>query len=499
MNTAELYNEYKTKMQKIADVKYASAVLQWDQETYLPSKGAFFRGKQIATLTAIAHETFTDDKFETLLQKLIQSKELTIQEKANVTLTLNDYKRSKKLPNHFVKKMSETVNQAFHAWIDARKKNSFAVFQPVLQDLINLKIQETDLLGYEQHPYDALMDEYDKGLNVSKLDLLFNNLLPALTILIGKIKSKTQVNNSVLNKFYDKDNQWKLSTELLKQIGFDWEAGRQDVSEHPFTTNFNNTDVRVTIQIDENDLSNAAFTCLHEGGHALYEQGLPEEQYGLPLGEYCSLSIHESQSRLWENCVGRSKAFWQHNFTIAQSLFPSQLAETNLEQFYKAINKVQPSLIRTDADELTYHFHVYIRYEIEKELIKGNLSARDIPTFWNDLYKKYLGVTVLNDKKGCLQDVHWSHGSFGYFPTYSLGSLYAAQFYFTMIKENPSIETEMAQGNVLPILSWLRNKIHQHGRLYTSDDICKAATGESLSSEYFLEYTNQKFNAIYSN
>ena len=497
MSSATLYSEYKTKMQKIADVKYASAVLQWDQETYLPKKGSEYRGRQIATLTEIAHQQFTDEKLGTLLNELAAKDDLSDREKKNILLTLEDYNRNKKLSPEFVRHMSETVNKSFHAWIQARKENSFAVFQKPLDEVIQLKKQEADFLGYEHHPYNALMNDYDKGLTVEVTDNLFASLRPLLSAVLEKITDQPQVDNSFLHQPFDKDQQWKFGIELLKRMHFDFEAGRQDISEHPFTTNFNSKDVRVTTRIDENDFGNMTWSCLHEGGHALYEQGLPAEEYGLPLGEYCSLSIHESQSRLWENCVGRSREFWEHNFPLLRSYFKKQLNDISTEQFYKGINKVQPSLIRTEADELTYHFHVMIRYEIEKLLIEGNIKTTDIPTYWNEHYKKYLGVTVPDDKQGCLQDIHWSHGSFGYFATYSIGSLYAAQLYEAILKGNPSLKNEIKKGNNLPVLTWLKQHIYGYGRYYSSGELCRKATGENLNSQYFIDHVTRKYSDIY--
>ena len=257
-------------------------------------------------------------------------------------------------------------------------------------------------------------------------------------------------------------------------------------------------DVRVTSRIDEGDFGNMTWSCIHEGGHALYEQGLPAAQYGLPLSEYCSLSIHESQSRIWENCVGRGLPFWQHNLKLLRTFFPKQLNNITTEQFYKGINRVAPSLIRTEADELTYHFHVMIRYEIEKMLIEGSIETKDVPAYWNEHYQQYLGVTVPDDKRGCLQDIHWSHGSFGYFATYSLGSMYAAQLYAAIERENPSLEKNIADGNNFIIQQWLKQQIYQHGRYYSSEDLCKKATGETLQSKYFIRYATQKYNHIYS-
>jgi carboxypeptidase Taq len=493
-----LYNQYKTTLQKIADIKYASAVLQWDQETYLPKNGNDARGRQIATLNELAHEQFTDDKFGVLLNELSAQENLSDKEKRNVQLSLDDFNKNKKLPSTFVRQMSEAVNISFHAWIQARKENNFAIFENPLQEIINLKKQEAQLLGYEKHPYDALMNDYDKGLTTAIVDKLFTDLRPQLSALLEKIAAKPQIDNSFLHQHFDKTTQWNVGMEILKRMHFNFDAGRQDISEHPFTTNFCSQDVRVTTRIDENDFSNMLWSCIHEGGHALYEQGLPAYEYGMPLGEYCSLSIHESQSRLWENCIGRGKPFWQYNYEFLQKSFPKQLNVVPVEQFYKGINKVQPSLIRTEADELTYHFHVMIRYEIEKLLIEGSISAKDIPAYWNELYKKYLGVTVPDDLQGCLQDVHWSHGSFGYFATYSVGSLYAAQFFFAIKQKYPNVIMELENGNSNNIYTWLEKNIYLHGRYYYSENLCTFATNKSLSSNYFMDYANAKFGQIYS-
>jgi carboxypeptidase Taq len=393
--------------------------------------------------------------------------------------------------------MSETVNQSYHAWAKARKENSFALFEQPLNKLIQLKKQEADMLGYEQHPYNALMNDYDKGLTVSKVDSLFAELKPPLLNLLDSLKNKIKIDNSFLFEEFSKEGQWEFGLEILKRIGFDFEAGRQDISLHPFTTNFSSKDVRVTTRIDEHDFGNMTWSCLHEGGHALYEQGLPVDQYGLPLGEYCSLSIHESQSRLWENCIGRGLPFWQHNFKLLNDTFPKQFKNINIVKFYKGINSVSPSLIRTEADELTYHFHVMIRYEIEKMLIEGSLQTKDIPTCWNEMYQKYLGIKVPDDNRGCLQDIHWSHGSFGYFATYSLGSLYGAQLYSTIEKQYPTISEDLSNGKINTIQEWLQKEIYCNGRFYSSEELCKKATGESLQSSHFIEYATKKFSEIY--
>jgi carboxypeptidase Taq len=285
---------------------------------------------------------------------------------------------------------------------------------------------------------------------------------------------------------------------LIKELNFDFDAGRQDLSEHPFSISFNANDVRITTRVAEDDFGNMTWSCIHEVGHALYEQGLPLQQYGLPLGEACSYSMHESQSRLWENNVGRSRIFWKHYFPQLQQHFPEQFKAIDLERFYKAINKVQPSLIRTEADEITYHFHVFIRYELEKRLIEGSLTADEIPAFWNEYNQKLLEVTVPDDKRGCLQDVHWSHGSFGYFPTYSLGSFYAAQFYQAAKNDIGNLEDQLANGNFSDLLTWLRINIHSKGRRLTSEDLCQEVTGKPLEINNFVQYILDKYSVIYT-
>jgi carboxypeptidase Taq len=484
-------------MQKIADVKNASAVLQWDQETYLPVKGAFFRGQQIATLTEIAHELVTQKKYADLLQELITRNDLPEKELRNVQLSWEEYSRQNKLNSQFVRAMSEAISKSFHAWIEARKENSFALFEKDLEELIGFKKQEAEMIGYEQHPYDALLDEFEKDCTVGFLDKTFNNLRSPLKDLLDKIKNKQEPDDSFLYLHYPKQLQWDFGMEIIKQLGFDFEAGRQDIAEHPFTTSFSSNDVRITTRINEKDFSSMLWSCIHETGHALYEQGLPESEYGLPLGSYTSLGIHESQSRLWENNIGRSMPFWKYNYGHLQKIFPAQLKEISIEKFYYAINKVKSSLIRTEADELTYHFHVMIRYELEKLLVEGHLSAHDIPAYWNEQYEKYLGIKVPDDKQGCLQDVHWSHGSFGYFPTYSLGSFYAAQLFGACKKQNPQLFVYMESGETKILLDWLRKNIHQYGKQFNSNELCEKATGEPLNIQYFLDYALDKYSNIY--
>jgi carboxypeptidase Taq len=497
LSSRVLYDQFRVQMRKIADVKNALAVLQWDQETYLPPKGSFFRGQQIATLSETAHLLFTEERTGDLLTELSARADLDEPEKKNIALTQQDYTRQKKYSAAFVRLMSETISRSYHAWIRSRKENSFSYFEKDLQDLVQLKKQETDILGFTAHPYDALLDEFEKGSTVSLLDKTFAGVRTPLKDLLDRILSKDSGDDSFLRLAYPRQAQWDFGISLIKQLGFDMEAGRQDISEHPFTTSFNVRDVRITTRINENDFSNMTWSCIHETGHALYEQGLPEGEYGMPAGEYASLGIHESQSRLWENNVGRSLGFWKFQYPRLQAVFPLQLGAVPLEQFYKAINKVKTSFIRTESDELTYHFHVMIRYELEKSLIEGSLSTRDIPAYWKEKYHSYLGLVVKDDKNGCLQDVHWSHGSFGYFPTYSLGSFYAAQFFATAQKQVQGLSASIENGQLEPLHIWLKQRIYQYGRMFTSEELCQKASGEVLNIGYFLQYLLDKYQKIY--
>jgi carboxypeptidase Taq len=497
ISTRELYEQYRQQLRKIADIKYATAVLQWDQETYLPPKGADFRGQQVATLSETAHEFFIAESLGSLLHELMDRTDLGVPERRNVELTLEDYSKARKFDPAFVRAMAEATQKSFHSWIQARKENKFALFAGDLQELVRLKREEASILGYKKHPYDALLNDHDKGSDTEQLDRLFASLKQPLHDLLSKIMDRPKVDDSFLNQYFPRQQQWDFGMQVLKDLGYDLEAGRQDLAEHPFTINFNCRDVRITTRIDENNLSNMLWSCIHEVGHALYEQGLPETEYGLPLGEPASFSIHESQSRLWENHVGRSFEFCEYYWPLLIDYFPQQLKGQNPESFFKAINKVEPSLVRTEADELSYHFHVMIRYEIEKKLIEGSIPAKDVAAYWNEHYKEYLGIEVPDDKKGCLQDVHWSHGSFGYFPTYSQGSFYAAQLFHKALTEIEVLPENIRKGQHGPLLEWLRRNLHGLGRRYTSEELCLKISGENLDTRYFLNYLLAKYRNIY--
>ena len=491
------YSQYLQQTQKAADLYNASAVLQWDQETYMPPKGAEARGRQLATLASTAHSWLTGDEYGDLLKQLSDAKDLSEEEAANVRLSREDYEKGKKLSPEFVEALAMQQSASFQSWVEAREKNNYAHYAPELEKMIALKKQQADLVGYDAHPYDALLDDYEKGMTVALLDPVFRMMQDGLQSLIKRVMSAPGVDDSFFYKHYPKDAQWAFSLDVLKAMGYDFEAGRQDMSEHPFSTSFAPTDVRITTRVDEKNVASLLWSSIHEGGHALYEQGLLMQQYGLPLGQAASLSIHESQSRMWENNLGRSLPFWKNFFPVIQGRFQEQLKDCSAETWYRGANKVEASFIRTEADELTYHFHVLIRYEIEKALLDGSLKSRDVRDAWNAGYERHLGITPPDDLQGVLQDVHWSHGSFGYFPTYSLGSFYAAQFFEKAAELLPSLEDDIAAAKFDSLLAWLRENIHRHGRRYRSEELCERITGRGLDFSAFMRYAEAKYAGIY--
>lgn len=496
-DTQELYSAYQNINQKAADLQYSSAVLGWDQEVYMPPKGAPFRGRQLATLASLAHEMVTAPTYGSLLESLSKTAGLDEKQKSNVALSEEDYDKNKKLSAAFVEELTQQTSASYNAWIKARRENNFAIYAPELKKMIALKRKQAEMYGYKAHPYDALLDEYEKGATVEMLDKVFETVKAQLPALLDKIKTAPQVSNEFFHKHYPRQQQWDFSMDVLRKMDYDMEAGRQDISEHPFTTSFAATDVRVTTRVDEDNFASLLWSSIHEGGHALYEQGLPEDEYGMPLGSAASLAVHESQSRLWENCMGRSYNFWVYFYPKLQEYFSQQLGSVTLQEFFKGMNKVQSSLIRTEADEVTYHFHVLIRYEIEKKLIEGTLQAEELPAEWNNMYEKYLGVRPADDKTGVLQDVHWCHGSFGYFPTYSLGSFYAAQYFEQAHQDISGLDEQIKNGDYSQLLAWLRKNIHQYGRQYTSEELCNRITGRGLDFSSFMHYVQDKFAQVY--
>jgi carboxypeptidase Taq len=487
------YQDYINKLSRIADIAYAGAVLNWDMETYMPAASAERRSQQLATLSGLAHEQFTSEETGVLLEQLEQDQSLDFRQKANIKHTLKQYRKARKYTTAFVEELSRTVSETFNAWQEAKQKNDYSLYAPKLEKLIALKKKECELISYDAHPYDAMLDEYEPGLKTADVEKLFNDVRKELVPFVKELMQRKQSSQDIIHRHYDKNKQIEFSEKILKEMGYDFEAGRQDISMHPFTTNFSATDVRVTTRVDENNISDCLTGSIHEGGHALYEQGIPDDQYGLPSGEYCSLAIHESQSRLWENNVGRSKEFWIGQFPDLKEQFPEVLKDVTADQFYHAMNVVAPSLIRINADEVTYHFHIMIRFEVEKAIFENKIQVNDIPAFWNSRYKEYLNIDVPSDAEGCMQDVHWSHGSFGYFPTYSLGSFYAAQMFSAAQKSIPQLQSQIANKNYGPLLNWLRENVHRHGKTYSARELCIKATGEELDFKYFMDYVHNKY------
>lgn len=494
---ARLYEKFHAHMKKVADINHAIAVLSWDKEVNLPQDGAAHRSQQVATLAGMAHQEFTSKAFGIMLGRLRKMTSLSAKERKNVTVAYDDYRKATRFSQDFIINKSNAESAAYHAWTKAREANDYAIFKDALKDLVEIKKEEAQKLKYHDHPYDALLDQYEPGLTVKQLDPIFAGVKKDLKKLLKKIKKAPQVKNKFLTKHYEWDMQWEFGLDILENMGYDFKKGRQDLSAHPFTTSFSPNDVRVTTRVDENDFAYMLWSTMHEGGHALYEQGLPAEDYGLATGSYLSLSIHESQSRLWENHVGRSKEYWSFWYPILQQDFNKPLKKVDLDTFYNGINRISPNLIRTEADELHYHFHILIRYEIEKGLIEGSIGTDNLDKVWNDLYKKHLGISAKDANNGILQDVHWGHGSIGYFPTYSLGSFYAAQFYAQAEKDIKKLGKKLSRGNTVPLLEWLHENIHKHGRRYEADQLCKMATGETLNFDHFLKYASEKFLGVY--
>lgn len=474
--------------------KYGSAlgVLNWDQEVNLPKKAHEFRGEINALLSADLHKRFTSDEFVNLVKELhepVNYDKLSDDEKIIVRETWRDVEKSLKIPVELVEEMSKLTTQAFAAWADARAKSDFKTFQPYLEKIVALCQKQAELVGYKQSPYDALLDDFEPGLTASKIESVFTPLAAELTEIIKQAKDKPKVELPKAN--YPIDVQIKLNQEIAHALGYDLDAGRIDVSPHPFTTGFHPTDVRITTRYREDDFWYSVGSTIHETGHALYEQGLPASEFGNPLGEAVSLGIHESQSRIWENFVGRSPQFVKFLNSLVAKLFPDNPTISD-EDLHRYLNQVEPSLIRVEADETTYNLHIVVRFELERALMEGKLSVADVPQAWNAKIKQYLGVDVPDDAHGVLQDVHWSHGTLGYFPTYSLGNIYAAQLFNKAKSEIPNLEAGFAKGEFSEFLTWLRKNIHVHGSRYQPEELIQKVTGEGLNSKYLIDYLKNK-------
>lgn len=477
----------------IARLGSAAALLGWDQEVNLPSKGQAYRGEVEAQLAGELHKLSTDTAFVGLIKELntpAVMKQLSSDEQVIVRETWCDVEKAIMLPTAFVQEFTKLSSQAFGAWAEARQKSDFSIFKPFLEKVVAMSRQQAEYLGYKESPYDALLDQYEPGLTSKKIDGLFTPLAKELSVLVKQAARKEQ---PVLPKaFYDKTEQEKLSHEVAAALGYDLNAGRIDISPHPFTVDFHPTDVRITTRYSEDNFWESLGSTIHETGHALYQQGLPVKEFGTPLCEPVSLGIHESQSRIWENFVGKSQAFADYLYPILERYFGKKTINYSAQELHAWLNRVQPSFIRVESDEVTYNLHIVLRFEIEKELMEGILKVNDVPAAWNQKMKDYLGLTVTDDAQGCLQDIHWSHGTLGYFPTYTLGNLYAAQLYHKISHDIPGLEKEFAKANFTPFLAWLRKEIHIHGRRFQPEELLERATGEPLNPNYLIEHLKAK-------
>lgn len=481
------------------------SLLDWDQETYMPPQAAGIRAEQLKTLAGLIHREKTGRKFTNTLARLIdlktgqvQAQNLSLAQIAALREWRRNYLKDNALPTSFVEEFAKLTSQSILAWRMAKQQNAFQQFAPFLDRIIYYSRKKADLLGYKDHPYDALLDQYEPDMTTQQVGSLFSELQQKITPLLKKINQAPQVDDRFLMGQWSTDKQLEFSRMLLNAMGHDSNRGRLDLSAHPFSSSSHPTDSRLTTRIHPQSLMSNIFVILHEGGHGLYELGLPPELYGSPLGESRSLGIHESQSRWWETRMGLSKPFWTHFLPLLKETFNGQLENVNLEQLYKAINKVEPSLIRVEADEVTYPLHVILRFELEKALIEGSLNVRDIPEAWNAKMQEYLGVTPPTAAEGCLQDIHWSMGGFGYFPTYTLGNLYAAHLFEAFAKQHPNWEARVAAGELDFVRHWLNENIYQHGRRYTSQELLQQATGKEFSAAPYLNYLTDKYSAIYS-
>ena len=492
-------DELKTRLGELQDIRGTQGVLGWDMETNMPPKGAGIRGNQMSTLARMSHEMMTDKRVGELLNTLKDDQSLSKTDKALVREALRDYEKSVKIPVDLVQEMAKATSEAHHVWINARRDKKFADFVPVLSKIVDLNRRMADCWGYTDSPYDALLDEYEPGLTTAQVDPLFAKLKTHIVPLLQAIQNSPQKpDTAFMSRQYPTEDQLAFSRRVLEDMGFDFDRGRLDLSVHPFTSGAGIDDVRLTTRVHENDVFSALSSSMHEGGHGMYEQGIDHALERTPLGSGTSLGIHESQSRLWENQIGRGKLFWQHFYPQLQGVFKQQLQDVSLSQFYAAINNVKSSFIRVEADEVTYNLHIMLRYEIEKAVIEGSLAVAEIPQAWNEKVQSYLGITPPDDGQGCLQDVHWSHGSFGYFPTYTLGNLYSAQFYAQAKQEISGLEDKIAAGELLPLRNWLNEKIHFVGRSETADEIVNRVCGGPLDASHFVDYLTQKYSEVYA-
>lgn len=488
----------KTQLRAIGQLQGGLALIEWDQETNMPNGASEARADMIGNLSNRLHADVLALNKNNFLHNLRDEYK---NKKSDAAVIVNEtwraYEHAALLPASFVEKMATTCARSQHAWAEARRTNNFALFAPHLEEIIRLKREEARLVNPKENPYNVLLDTYEPGLRIETLDPLFTELEGALQALLKRIQAANTRKELKTAGVFPLAQQQTLNQKLAKSLGFDFSSGRLDASTHPFTTNFHPTDVRITTRYREEDALYAIGSTIHEVGHALYEQGMSAKDAYTPLAEAISLGIHESQSRLWENMVGRSLSFWQYFQPQLAEAFPKPFKKISAEELWRHANRVSPSFIRTESDEVTYNLHIIIRYQLERALMEGSLNVKDLPKAWNQKMKTILGVTVPNDRIGVLQDVHWSGGMIGYFPTYTLGNLYAAQFFAQAEKEIPRLTKQFQKGNFQPLLQWLRQEIHQQGKRYRADALVKRITSTPLSPKPFLTYLEKKMTELY--
>ncbi len=497
----EKLRKLKDLVSEIADINHSIALLSWDQQVYMPLRAADERGFMIGTLGKIAHEKFTSDEVGTLLEDLkryLPDLDPDGEEYRIITVTARDYEKNGCVPSSFISERAQITALAQQAWLEARALSNYSIFRPHLEKIIELSRKFVTYFPSVIQPYDVLLDLYEPGMKTSEVRVLFEELLPRQVELIQIIRQKPEIDDSFLKFKYNEKKMWDFSTQIASAFGFDWKRGRQDSTAHPFCQSIGPDDVRITSRWVPDMPFALLFGTMHETGHALYEQGVGHTWSRTALEGGASLGIHESQSRMWENLVGRSFSFWEYFYPKLQAQYKVQLGNVDLTQFYRAINKVSPSHIRIQADEATYNLHIMLRLEMEVGLLDGSFSTMDLPEIWNDRMKSYLGIVPPSDAKGVLQDIHWSSGLFGYFPTYALGNLIAVQLWERFNRSNPDLENQFRHGDFSALLSWLRIKIHQYGRKYESQELVTRVTKTNIESGPYLNYLSSKYGEIYN-
>jgi carboxypeptidase Taq len=495
----ENIQQLKILLGEIADLSATFGLLSWDQQVNMPPEGAEIRGNQMGTLGRITHDLETSPALGRLLDALqphAEGLDPDSDDARLIRVACRDFEKATRVPSEYVAEFNQATSLAFQAWAEARQKSDFAIFRPHLEKIVDLTRRYIAFFPPADHPYDVLLDKFEPGMKTADVKAIFDAIRPRQVALIQAIGRKPSVDDSFLRQPFNGEKQWDFGVEVITRYGYDWKRGRQDKSAHPFTIGLGSGDVRITTRVNPNLPGDMLFSTLHECGHALYDQGIAPELDRTPLWRVNSLGLHESQSRLWENLVGRSLPFWEHYYPRLQEAFP-QLGKVKLEQFYRGINRVQPSLIRVDADEATYNLHVMLRLEIEIALVEGKVEVRDLPGYWNARMQEYLGVTPPDDARGVLQDVHWSDGYFGYFPTYALGNLISVQLWEKLRGDIPGLEEQIRAGKFEAILAWLREKIHRHGNKFEAQELVQRVTGSKIDPEPYLRYLNKKYGEIY--